>query len=258
MITFFKDKQYIIDSLKNNQGLLLDFDNTLLDPVPTRTYSLTKLFKEAQIPENEIEVAIKVYEKINNYYWKSVEQGIFSTDEMQFKRFEDFSKQYQVIFSPEVMNRKYLEYFSESTTIEQNVMDTLQKLKSMGIKLVIITNGFQNVQETRIKSSGLLNIINEYFTSESVGAPKPNPKMFIEAKNYLESINCSTNDLWVVGDTYNADIKGAINAGFNSCWLNTNYSKDKVHFTENNGNPTIIVDNFLEFIELYMKAKGHK
>lgn len=250
MITFFKDRQSIIDSLKNNQALLLDFDNTLLDPVPTRTYALTKLFKEAHIPEDNIEIAVKDYEKINNFYWKGVEQGIFTTYEMQFKRFEDFSNQYPVIFSPEVMNSKYLEYFTESTTIEENVRDILKKFKALGIKLIVITNGFQNVQEKRIKSSGLLQIIDGYYTSESVSAPKPDPKMFFEAKQYLESKNWSTKDLWVVGDTYNADIKGAHNAGLQSCWITNN-------FNETHHLQSITANNFIEFSNFYLELKNN-
>ena len=145
-----------------------------------------------------------------------------------------------------------MESLIEATIIDDEIINKLNSFKVLDTKLIIITNGSHRAQTERLKNSGLLDIIDTYFTSESVGFAKPHPKMFEESKKYLQSIKCSTDNLWVVGDNLEADIKGGYNVGFDTCWI-TNEKR-----LLRNGYPTIQTSNFLEFADYYLQIKENE
>ena len=134
------------------------------------------------------------------------------------------------------------------------IQESLKKLKESGSKLIIITNCVHVTQSKRLENSGILSIIDTFFTSESVGYPKPHPKMFLDSRDYLESINCPTEEIWVIGDGLESDVSGAFNVGFNTCWI-THKNGEKLNKIENNY-PTIIVNSFVEFCDFYLDIKS--
>ena len=56
------------------------------------------------------------------------------------------------------------------------------------------------------------------YTSEKVGATKPNKQIFLAALKDLGVEN--TEKVLVIGDRLQSDIKGGINAGLDTCWVN--------------------------------------
>ena len=77
-------------------------------------------------------------------------------------------------------------------------------------ELHIITNGFEEIQSKKIESSNISKYFNKVITSESVGVKKPNPLVFEHA---LKVTNASKENSIMIGDSVEADIYGAINAG---------------------------------------------
>ena len=81
----------------------------------------------------------------------------------------------------------------------------------------IITNGFKEVQERKLKESTITKYFKTIIISEEVGYKKPNPKIF----NYaLEKANAVNTSSLMIGDSYQADILGAINVGINAILFN--------------------------------------
>lgn len=242
----------IFNSFLVNKALLIDFDGTLVDYKLNESKALERLFQKLDIPKELHVKAHKEYSEINNHYWTQFELKKLSIEDVQHKRFEDLCQRFNIAGNIKEINKYYLESLVLTTEVSQEIIETLKDFKKLGLKLVIITNGVHWTQTERLKNSGLLNIIDAYFTSESVGFAKPHPKMFLDSKKFLESINCSTDELWVIGDNFDADIKGAFDVGFKTCWI-----------TPKNGNtdqtnlyPNLKVNSFMEFAQLYKKAKS--
>ena len=55
------------------------------------------------------------------------------------------------------------------------------------------------------------------FVSADVGAEKPDRKIFEYAERTMELEEAA---IWFVGDSYELDVKGAVNAGWNAVWMN--------------------------------------
>lgn len=107
--------------------------------------------------------------------------------------------------------------------IDKDVYDTLNYL-SKKYELVILTNYFREVQENRLKKVGIRKFFKEIYSGEY--AVKPNKKAFHNAMG-----NYDINSCIMIGDSINADIKGALNIGmdviavdyFNKIDDNNNY-----------------------------------
>jgi putative hydrolase of the HAD superfamily len=79
--------------------------------------------------------------------------------------------------------------------------------------LYIITNGFKNVQNHKIESSNIKKYFLKIYDSESIGVKKPNPIFFNHA---LSDSNSIKSESLMIGDSFEADIEGAMNVGMNA------------------------------------------
>ena len=254
MIKLIKSfKTQITNSILSNRALLLDFDGTLVDYHQSEKNALEKLFSYCHLSKDLFLKAQEYYEYVNSHYWSEFEKKNFTIEEVQRKRFEDLIKKFSIEKDPLDLNEKYLHFLVQSTSIDPQVLTALTYLKKNGIKLIVITNGIHWTQTERIKACGLDKIIDTYYTSESVGFAKPHPKMFLDSKEFLRSVNYPVDNLWVIGDNFEADIKGAFNVGYNTCWISDDKNQNELDLKTDY--PTMIANNFMEFFEFYTEVK---
>jgi 5'-nucleotidase len=97
-------------------------------------------------------------------------------------------------------------------------MSLLNALKGK-TKLGIITNGFTELQQARLDRNGFNDYFDLLVISEQVGFAKPHPRIFEHALTNMG--NPAPENVLMVGDNPASDILGGINAGFDTCWLNS-------------------------------------
>ena len=97
---------------------------------------------------------------------------------------------------------------------DEAVLNSLRTPKSAGWKVGIVTNGPAS-QETKIRVTGLVDLIDGYCISEVHGAPKPALSIFQAA---AELAGCPLKG-WMVGDSPESDIAGGRSAGLDTIWL---------------------------------------
>ena len=100
----------------------------------------------------------------------------------------------------------------------------------------LITNGFQEVQHTKLSVSGLEPYFETLTVSEEVGVKKPNPEIFLYALNKAQA---KVEESLMVGDEMAVDIDGARAIGMDQVLFNPR--GDKVE-----GKCTYEVHNLLE------------
>ena len=100
-------------------------------------------------------------------------------------------------------------------------MELLDYLKPK-YHLHLITNGFQEVQHTKLNGSGLGPYFETLTVSEEVGVKKPNPEIFHYA---LHKANATAEESIVVGDEMSVDIDGARAAGIDQIFFNAKGEK---------------------------------
>jgi putative hydrolase of the HAD superfamily len=81
----------------------------------------------------------------------------------------------------------------------------------------IITNGFKESSDLKLSKSNLKPYFTEVFVSEVIGKYKPDIALFQHA---LAVAGCEAKDAIMIGDSLEADILGAKNAGIDQIFFN--------------------------------------
>lgn len=93
--------------------------------------------------------------------------------------------------------------------------DLLTRL-ARGHELAIITNGSVRLQKTKIRALRLEPLFKHIFISGSLGARKPERRVF---RNALAALELPAEQCLMVGDSPRLDIDGARRAGLATCWI---------------------------------------
>lgn len=96
------------------------------------------------------------------------------------------------------------------------MLETLQRLKSRGFKLGIITNGHSFQQQTKIDVLKIRGLFDTILVSAEVNLRKPDAGIYQLA---LEKLQLEAKDVWMVGDHVLNDVLGARSAGLTGVWL---------------------------------------
>ena len=84
-------------------------------------------------------------------------------------------------------------------------------------KIGVVTNNVRREQVEKLRFCGLDGLVDVLVTSEDVGVAKPDPAIFHAA---LEQLECTPDQVVMVGDSWENDIVGASRVGIRSVWLN--------------------------------------
>ena len=95
-------------------------------------------------------------------------------------------------------------------------MSTLIHLKSRGYHLGVISNGITIKQYEKLVRLGLHHFFDSVITSQEAGVEKPDVAIFEWA---METMNCKAENSVMIGNNFNDDVLGAINAGMSAVFL---------------------------------------
>ena len=113
------------------------------------------------------------------------------------------------------LHRDFWSRFPAHTRPFPETIETLNRLRIVGLKLGIITNGSVAVQEAKIEQLGLSSLIDAVVISEREGIRKPHREIFQRA---LARLCVGVSDAWFVGDNPDDDVAGAVAAGLRTFW----------------------------------------
>ena len=112
---------------------------------------------------------------------------------------------------------EFLEILPTKRNIFPHTIEILDYLKNKNYVLHLITNGFEKVQHGKLKNSKMDGYFNKVITSEQANSLKPNKEIFDYA---LQKANAKMEESIMIGDNIEADIKGAMNAGWDAIYVN--------------------------------------
>ena len=115
------------------------------------------------------------------------------------------------------MAARFLDLLPTRKLLFPYTVEILTYLTNKGYKLHLITNGFEQIQHSKLKYSGIDNFFIEVITSEGSSLVKPNKEIFDYA---FQKAKALPGESIMIGDNIEADIQGAINAGIDQVYVN--------------------------------------
>jgi YjjG family noncanonical pyrimidine nucleotidase len=206
--------------LKNITDVFFDLDHTLWDFDKNSEMAFDVIFKKNH-PDVDTALFIEKYIPINQACWKLYQKDQISHEQLRYDRLKlSFDALNYAIADAAIhqMAEDYIELLPENNFLFEGTIDILEYLHQK-YSLHIITNGFAAVQDRKIKNSNLEIYFKSITNSEMAGVKKPNPIIFEHA---LEVSNAQKEHSVMIGDCLDADVKGALNAGFQAIFFNPN------------------------------------
>ncbi len=210
-------------TLNFNMHLLIDLDDTLWDFRRNSRIAMQEIYNDYELNKfyDSFESFYSVYMAKNHQLWEQYSKGEITKD---FLSLERFLYPLRIVGNEDVeLAKKLGEDFLYRTTMQTNLVDgaidLLEYLKSKGYILSIISNGFVEVQYTKLSRSGLLPYFDYVFLSEEIGYQKPDIRFF---NAVLEKLRINPTDCIVIGDNLQTDIEGAQNANIKAIFFANN------------------------------------
>lgn len=208
--------------MKAYKHLFFDLDHTLWDFDKNASIALHDLFDN----ENIGSVINSSYEEFFTHYlhhnevlWTRYHNGFISADDLKWKRMWRTLLEFKVADEQLARNLgvKFLDLLPVQKKVFPYTFEILNYLSDKGYELHLITNGFKKTQETKLINSGLQPYFKHMITSECSNSVKPKKEIFEYAFN---KSGAKVSESLMLGDNLDADIKGAINAGMDSVFVN--------------------------------------
>lgn len=202
--------------------LFFDLDHTLWDFEKNSSESLAELYHIFELNSwniSELSAFQQEFSVVNRRYWSMLESNQITHDELRRRRFRDTLINLGVDADEAFglkLNEAFLELLPQKSHLIDGAIEILDFL-APNYELHIISNGWQDVQARKIRSSKIEHYFGEVITNERAEARKPNKKIFDYA---LQVTKAQLSESIMIGDNYDADIMGAINANMDVVFYN--------------------------------------
>jgi putative hydrolase of the HAD superfamily len=225
--------------------LFFDLDHTLWDFDANARATLEQLHLDLKLVDkgiHDFDQFYKNYLEHNTRLWERYRNGQIKQDELRIKRMwltlldfkiadEDLAQQ---------LNELFLQLLPTRTLLFPDTIDTLDYLQQKGYPMHLITNGFDEVQHSKLKYSGLSPYFEHVITSEISNSLKPKKEIFEFAFGKTGAL---PEESIMIGDSMDIDIEGARNVGMDQ--VHVNYNRDEQAFS-----PTYTIHHLKELREI--------
>ena len=195
--------------------LLLDLDDTILDFHKAERLAIAKTIRQFGVEPTE-EVLAR-YHVINKWHWEQLELGKLTRDEVLENRFGALFTELGVEADKTACARAYEKNLSIGHYFLPGAEEAVDSL-SKKYRLFLVSNGTASVQKGRMTSANLYRFFEKVFVSQEIGHNKPS-KAYFDAC-FAQIPDFDPEKAIIVGDSLSSDIKGGINAGIRTCWVN--------------------------------------
>lgn len=216
-----------MEKLNNITDIFFDLDHTLWDFQKNSALTFDFLLKKYQI-NIDLNKFLNIYIPINFSYWKLYRDEKITKEFLRYNRLKSSFEKLNISLSDDVINKIADDYVISLPVNNFLIKDTILVLDYLRNKyrLHIITNGFTEVQNKKIVNSQIKKYFHSIIDSETVGVKKPNIKIFDYA---LKISGARSKNSLMIGDNLEADILGALNAGFHAIHFNNNNEAPHEH-----------------------------
>jgi len=209
--------------------ILFDLDHTLWDYETNSSETLYELFHQHKLNEKGIDSfpdLFKTFVEINTSLWNQYDTGKIHRDVIRYERFHKILlalgiDDYELSLN---LSNDYVSEAPKKGALMPNSVELLDYLATK-YHLGIITNGFEEIQSTKLDSSGITHYFKSVVTSARAGHKKPAKEIF---EFTLAENGFHASEAIMIGDNLLTDMAGAKNASIDTILFNPN----KIHHQE--------------------------
>ncbi|HET9055011.1 MAG TPA: YjjG family noncanonical pyrimidine nucleotidase [Cyclobacteriaceae bacterium] len=217
--------------------IFFDLDHTLWDYETNSKETLHELFNAYNLTDKgvtDLESFHREFRRVNAALWVLYDAGKIGSEVIRAERFKQILETFGISNGKlcAEISHEYLYTCPKKGNLMPNALSTLDYLSDK-YRLSIITNGFEEIQNTKLTSGNLHRYFDHIVTSQHAGFKKPSREIF-DYTLTKNGIGC--NQAVMVGDNLVTDIGGARQASIDSVFFNHEQVKhdSEIHVEINN------------------------
>jgi len=237
-------------------AILVDLDDTIISAYgqPLRLWTrVTQEFSNLLEPRDTLEIAYSINAEAEEFWASPARHKEWRGNLGTARRM--IVANALARFSPAVAFGDALaDRFSEIRENEMHVFpgthDALCRLKGLGIRLALITNGPSDVQREKLERFDLAKYFDHIQIEGELGIGKPDERAYFHA---IKALSVSADAVWMVGDNLEWEVAAPQRLGIFSVWLDAH----GVGLPSNSSvQPNHVVSSLLELAELVDAAQA--
>ena len=198
--------------------VFFDLDHTLWDFEKNSALAFETVFQTQKLVIN-MPNFLQFYVPINREYWERYRKDEITQKQLRYGRLKDAFDLIDYTISDEMIELlavEYIRYLPKFNHLYDGTIEILEYLKPK-YNLHIITNGFAEIQGSKLDNSYITHYFKTITNSEMAGVKKPNLKIFEFALNLAQAKKEASI---MIGDCIEADVQGALDAGLDAVFFN--------------------------------------
>lgn len=228
---YFCQKVLIMVTLKNIRTVFVDLDDTIWWFTENSKIALRHVYDKFGLSTfcPEYEKFRDIYAAKNLELWDLYHYGKIDKEYLVTERYrytlERIGVKGDIDKLAKEIDDEYLFFLSSLDKLIPGARELLEYLVTR-YDVNILSNGFQEVQLRKLRSSGIESFIHHLVLSDDCGITKPLRGIFDYA---LERTGATAETTVMIGDNYDADVQGAKNAGWKTILFNIkNFNREEV------------------------------
>lgn len=195
------------------RSIFIDLDDTLWAFTENARDTFEEMYHQYRFERyfQSFDHFMKLYTPKNLELWELYGRHEISKDELNARRFS--YPLLQVGVDDPALVKAYSDGFFAAIPYKRKLMPhAMEALEYLSGKyrLYILSNGFRELQEQKMRSAGILHYFRKIVLSEDIGAHKPFPAIFNFAMSATQS---EFRTSLMIGDNWKNDIVGAREVG---------------------------------------------
>lgn len=206
----------------HKKDIFFDLDHTIWDFDKNAAETLNELYYKFKFDDlfqqKSSDRFIEAYTANNHRVWSLYHHGKIDKETLRKMRFADTFTELGVdpeLF-PTAFEEEYITICPTKTNLFPHAIETLDYLQKK-YSLHLISNGFKEACKVKLQNSKLAPYFKTIVISEIIGVNKPDPRIFEYA---LQNGQAQKEKAIMIGDSIDADVRGAQNAGMEAIFFN--------------------------------------
>lgn len=218
--------------MKDYQCVFFDLDHTLWDYDRNSRETLQELYDHHGMDRHGnigFDQFHDTFQQVNLRLWDQYDRGQIDRYVIRDNRFQIMLGELNV--GDHQLARELSEHYLVLSPTKKNLIEHAGEILDYlhpKYQLVLVTNGFEEMQSIKVASGGIGKYFKAIVTSERAGHKKPAKEIFEYA---LKQTNLAPQDAIMIGDNLLTDMAGAANANIDSVLYNPKKQKHNAAVT---------------------------